>query len=151
MSERDTTYVLLAGLALGLTLTLTSPVRAGTTVLSEDVFGHGQTEADARRDALEKARDLVVALLQNRQPDAHRLASAAYLRDNRMVRELSHEPNYSSGRLGPLHRVTVHLEVGERDVRRMLQEDRVEQRHVLAAKVVGALVLLLAVLAAFFR
>ena len=142
---------LLATIPLLLAL-LPASIPAAPPLLSEEVRGFGQSESDARQDAMSKARERILSLLRERQPDLRWEPTDAYLREMRLVRDMVHVPDVPSERVQPpLHRVTIRVEVTEQDLARMLQQDRLQQRHLLTAKVLVALVALLVVLAAFFR
>jgi hypothetical protein len=141
-------------LLLGLAVFVLLPglIRAeGTPLLSAELSGHGQTEADAQQDAMNQARGRIVALLRERQPGLRWEPSENYLRESHLTRVLKHVPDQASDFLGPHHLVTLRVDVREADLRKMLQQDRLQQRHLFTAKVLLALVALLAVLAAFFR
>ncbi len=150
--SQDPSGALRLSLAVALFVLLPGLLRAeGIPLLSEELSGHGQTESDARQDALSQAREHVVALLKERRPGLRWEPSEAYLRDTGLTRVLAHVPDQPSERLGPHHLVTLRVDVGDVDLRKMLQQDRLQQRHLLAAKVLLALVALFVVLAAFFR
>jgi hypothetical protein len=139
-------------LALAAFVLLPGLIRAdGSALLSTELSGHGQTEADAQQDAMNQARDRIVALLRERRPDLRWEPSENYLRESHLTHLLKHVPNEPSELIGPHHSVTLRVDVREADLRRMLQQDRLQRRHLLTAKIVAALVALLAVLAAFFR
>jgi hypothetical protein len=150
-------FALQAGLPLALVLValflLAGGVRADSrpNELSKELSGHGQTEADAEQDALDQARAWVVSVLQERRPALSWEPSSSYLRESGIAKRVKHDSAYSSDSLGSLHKVTLRVEVGEEALRKMLQQDRLHQRHLLAAKVLAALVALLIVLAIYFR
>src|SRR2546422_9444264 len=87
--------------------------------LSAVVEGHGETKAGAEQEALERARDWVVALLRERRPDIERLPEAEALRNSNLSTFIEHDPKYPSDTLGPHHRVTLRIEVGEADLQKM--------------------------------
>jgi hypothetical protein len=63
-----------------------------------------------------------------------------------------HDPRFDFGYpLGERHLVKITLQVRDSDVREMLKQDRLLQRHLLAGKVVAVLVALMAAVAAYLR
>jgi len=118
------------------------------------VEGHGETKAGAEQEALEQAREWVIGLLRERRPDIERLPDAASLRNPNLSAFIDHDPKYPSDTLGPHHRVTLRVEVGEADLQKMLQQDqqeRVHRRQLWTGKGLLVVVALLAALALFFR
>jgi hypothetical protein len=151
MSAKKTpSLALRAGLGLALLVLFPGVLRAAEAPPLV-LYGHGLTRADAKEDALERVRELVVSLLRERRPDLKWTPSASYLRESGMARDFQDDPNYPSERLGPHYRVAVQVNVTEQDIRKMLHQDLLQHRHELTAKVLAALVALLAVLAGFFR
>jgi hypothetical protein len=119
--------------------------------VSPDLIGHGQTKADAEQDALEQARAWVIALLKERRPGLLWEPTTAYLREWHLVREVTYNPAYASQRIGPLHQITLRVELGDDSLREMLRQDRLYQRHLVSAKVLAGLMGLLVILAVYFR
>lgn len=139
-------------LALLSTFLLAGVLCAQETVIAQvEKFGHGLSKLDAEQDALDQARELVIALLRERRPNLKWTPTSKYLRENGLVIDTLHEPQYRSENLGPLHRVTITLRVREIDLNKMLKQDRLLQRHLLAAKLLAALVALLTALVAYLR
>src|SRR5438445_4704115 len=117
-------------LGLAVFVLLPGLIRAeGTPLLSAELSGHGQTEADAQQDAMNQARERIVALLKERQPGLRWEPSENYRRESHLARVLKHEPDEPSALLGPHHSVTLRVDVREVDLRKMLQQDRLQQRH----------------------
>jgi hypothetical protein len=141
----------IATLAILTILCLTGAARADTPLVSEELSGHGRTETEAEQDALGQAQGLVVARLRERSPRSEWVPSAEYLLESGLVRKLRHDPEYRSERVGPLHQVTIKLELGEADVRRMLLQDRLQSRYELSFKLLAALAALLGLLGAYYR
>lgn len=146
-----------AGMPLALVLVvlfaLASEARAEsrTTGASKELAGHGRTEADAEQDAFSQARDWVVGLLRDRKPSLSWEPSVAYLREAGLARRRGPASPYPSDSLGPLLRVAVHVEIDEAAMRKLVQQDRLHQRHLLAAKILAGLVAVLITLAVYFR
>jgi hypothetical protein len=138
-------------LALLTVLCLCGAARADTLLISEELSGHGRTEAEAEQDALNQAQALVAARLRERSPRSEWMPSAEYLLESGLVRKLRHDPEYRSERVGPLHQVTIKLELGEADVMRMLRQDRLQSRYEISFKVLAALAALLGLLGAYYR
>lgn len=118
------------------------------------VSGYGATRADAEQVALEEARDRVVAYLRQRAPSLRWVPSVEDLRRWNAVSVTGHRANLPSPRIGPHHEIEVRVEVKNETFQRVLlrdREERVGERHLMAAKLLAALVALLAVAAGYFR
>jgi hypothetical protein len=137
-------------LMLGLLAVCSLPGAARAEAVTEELRGYGATAADARQDALEKARDWVAVRLAEYEPRLSRVPSAATLIDLRVV-EIEDEKPTASDLLGKTYRAAARVTLNESDVRQLLRLDVLFRRQVLAAKVGAALVLLLGALALFFR
>jgi hypothetical protein len=142
------TRLLLLGVLLGVAA-LPGTLRAEEESLER--FGAGLTRTDAEQDAMRKARELVLSLLERERPGLKWTPTTEYLRGHEVLKVVLHEPEYDFGSLGKLHRVTVRVELSEANLRKMLKQDNLFRRHLLAAKIVAALVALLTVLTGYIR
>ena len=109
--------------------------------------GRGQTREDAEQVALEDARDKLVAYLRQREPSLRWLPSLDDMRRWNLIKDIRHQdkPLEFHGRRYEVVEVTVA--VSPRSFQEILRRDR----HLLAAKLLAALVVLLAVAAGYFR
>jgi hypothetical protein len=109
--------------------------------------GHGLTREDAEQVALEDARDKVVAELRRREPSLRWLPSLDDLNRWHIIKKIEHrdKPLEFHGRRYEVVDVTVV--VSDRAFQEILRRDR----QLLAAKLLAALVILLAVGAGYFR
>jgi hypothetical protein len=117
-------------------------------VWSDTESGSAPTAADARQLALAKARLKLIAYLHKREPALRWLPSDDDLDHWSMIR--TDVPRLVEGK----YEVTARATVTEEDFQKILARDRQErlgERHLLAAKLLVALVLLLAVGAGYFR
>jgi hypothetical protein len=120
---------------------------------NEAVSGYGTTRANAEEMAFETARARIIAYLRRSDPALRWLPSAAYLSKAGMVTEVSHTKDVPTSS-GPLHEVKVRAVVTHDDIKEIQSRDRRErvgERHLLSAKVLLALLLLLAVVAEYFK
>jgi hypothetical protein len=116
------------------------------------VSGSSSTPDVAEQMALEKARLQVSRYLRLREPALRWTPDIKELREWKMLREVSRRSN-------PLeHEVEMRVEVTDENFQQVLSRDRQERvaevqaaRHLLAAKLLAALVALLAVAAGYFR
>jgi len=136
-------YVLISAARAAEPATPATPVTDGTTWTTVSK-GYGETREDAEQSALEEARRKVAAYLRQREPSLRWLPSIADLRRWNMiksVRPLDEKAEW------PRCGVAVTVEVSDKDFQEILRRDR----HLLAAKLLAALVVLLAVAAGYFR
>jgi len=124
----------------------TAPAAHGATWTAV-VSGHGVTREDAEQMALEEARDRVAAYLHQREPSLRWMPTVDDLRRWNMIQDIRHRDNQPSARLGPHPEVDVTVTVSDRAFQEILRRDR----HLLAAKLLAALVALLALAAGYFR
>ena len=109
--------------------------------------GHGVTRETAEQKALADARDKVAAYLRQREPSLRWVPSVEDLRRWNMIERTIQREKTTPSRVGPVFSVDVHVAVSNRTFQEILRRDR----QLLAAKLLAALVALLAVAAGYFR
>jgi hypothetical protein len=115
------------------------------------VTGYGKDRADAEADAWEKAQQQVADYLAGLNPPVEWRPSPEY------VKELAKQPPEVEGpeerAVGKVYKVTLTVDVGShlQDILKHDRHHRMEVRQLLLAKVLGGLVVLLAVVALYFR
>jgi hypothetical protein len=124
---------------------------------SWEVKGLGEDREAAEKDALEKARTVVTAYLRTRKPPVSWSPPPEYIRERLVVGEPSQgkdEEIRTEKRVYTLQSWTWTVTVAPEEYRLLEKEDRQaksEERLLLAGKVTGGLVLLLAVLAGYLH
>jgi hypothetical protein len=115
------------------------------------VVGYGRKIEDAEQDALEKAHKEVLDYLAGLRPPVEWQPSPEYV--NRNLIKQREEEGPEQREIGPVYKMTLTVDVGSHlpDILKHDQHHRMEVRQLLMAKVVGALVVLLAVVALYFR
>ncbi len=129
------------------------PVAADSRTWSNVVQGFGETWESAKQNGLREAEQSVAAHLRELEPTLDWVPAAEDLRRWGMVKEVKHEV-VESPRLGRHHRVELLVEVTDRNIQEIRARDRDERalgRHLLSAKLLAALVGLLAAIAGFVR
>jgi hypothetical protein len=122
-----------------------------------EVKGLGETMEEAEKDALARARTLVEEYLRARQPPVRWSPPLAYLRDHLVVGEPQEgkpEKIVTPKRVYEMKSWTWTVSVPPDEYRQLVKEDRQArsaERMLLAGKVMGGLVLLLALTAGYLR
>ncbi len=116
------------------------------------VEGWGKTEADAEQVALDKACAKVGDFLKHQDPPIQWHPSRDFV-DRNLVKERKPEAKELPD-LGQMYRVSYEVKLEPKYYREILEydrQDRAEQRHILLAKVVGALLAVLLAVFGYFR
>jgi hypothetical protein len=115
------------------------------------VTGYGKTIQDAEQDALEKAHKEVVDYLSTLNPPVEWQPSVDYVNRNLVKQREEEGPEQRA--IGPVYKMTLTVDVGSRqeDILKQDRHHRMEMRQLLLAKVLGGLVVVLAVVALYFR
>lgn len=126
------------------------------------VVGHGFTDEDARKDALEEARKVVVAYLEKQRLPVEWQPTLEFIAERLVQGSPKYEPSKDPWRnAGMEHQATLTVTVTHRDVQEIVKEDRkfkeqqrearVEQRNLEVGKALAVLVAVLAAVAGYFR
>jgi hypothetical protein len=113
-----------------------------------------KTVEEAREDALENARDRLVAYLRAQNPPLEWAPSPAYLQQHKMIKEDKPTPKEFGDDVGTMYQARLRVEVTAREFEEMARQDRhyrSEQRQVLLLKVLGGLLALLVAVAGYVR
>jgi hypothetical protein len=115
------------------------------------VTGYGRKIEEAEQDALEKAHKEVLDYLAGLNPPVEWRPSLDYVNRN-LVRQREEE-GPEQREIGPVSKMTLTVDVGShlQDILKHDRHHRMEVRQLLMAKVLGGLVVLLAVVALYFR
>jgi hypothetical protein len=118
------------------------------------VTGRGADQPSADETALEKARDRVIVYLRTQDPPINWQPSLAYVQQNLAKKDPEQPKEVDDPILGKVHERTLRVDVDAKHFREMVEMDRLErmeERELLLAKVLGGILGLLTAVFGYYK
>jgi hypothetical protein len=117
------------------------------------ITGRGDDQPSADETALEKARDRVIVYLRSQDPPIQWQPSLGYVQQN-LVKDREQPKEVDDPILGKVHERTLKVEVDAKHFREMVEmdrQDRMQERELLLAKVLGGILALLTAVFGYYK
>jgi hypothetical protein len=117
------------------------------------VVGRGADQQSADETALEKAREKVLAYLRTQDPPLQCQPSVDYV-DKNLVKEREQPKELDDAILGKVHERTLKVDVDPKHLRDMVEmdrQDRMQDRQLLLAKILGGILALLTAVFGYYK